>query len=194
MQLLANRPASRTPGTGTRARLLRALLLVAVGGAVDPAPVRADEVPPAEPAVGRVQSHALETWEEHRHFLTLLALGTHEYADSRTAATVGVDYEYRFHRLVGAGFVAEHALEDIRETTILAVADLHVWRELVLQVGPGLAIVSEDEEPSRTEFAFRAGVILEVEIGRLCLTPQVHYDYTTGEDAVVFGTGIGWRF
>ena len=30
---------------------------------------------------------------------------------------------------------------DRREATILAVADLHVWRNLVIQVGPGIAIV-----------------------------------------------------
>ncbi len=133
--------------------------------------------------------------EERYHLLTFLALGTYEYEfEGVTVATLGVDYEWRFSPLLGVGFVAEHALEDINETTVLAVADVHVWRSFVIQIGPGAAIVTEPEEPVRTEFAFRVGLIYEIELGRLAITPQLHYDYTTGKDAVVFGSGIGWRF
>jgi hypothetical protein len=161
---------------------------------VPPASAKVAENEPVGSEVERGESREAEVWEEKCHHLAFLALGTHEYEGNVTAATLGVDYEYRFSRLLGAGFVAEHALKDINATTILAVADLHIWRAFVIQAGPGVAIVSEHEEPTRTEFAFRAGVIYEIEIGRLTITPQIHYDYTTGKDGIVFGSGIGWRF
>jgi hypothetical protein len=177
-----------------RASLIALLLFSHIWLIVAPTSAEADETEPTGSEAEQSESRDAEVWEENCHHLAFLALGTYEYEGNVTAATLGVDYEYRFSRLLGAGFVAEYAFKDIAATTILAVADLHIWRAFVIQAGPGVAIVSEHEEPTRTEFAFRAGVIYEIEIGRLTITPQIHYDYTTGKDGIVFGSGIGWRF
>lgn len=184
----------RTNPIPTTHRVVVALALIHAWLGAAPAAAEVDEIGSTDSEAVQHESAEAEIWEEKCHHLTLLALGTHEYEDSVTAATLGIDYEYRFSRLLGAGFVAEYALEDIEATTILAVADLHVWRAFVIQVGPGVAIVTEQDEPTRTEFAFRTGVIYEIELGRLTITPQLHYDYTTGKDGIVFGSGIGWRF
>ena len=195
MRKLESGSRSHLSGTGrVRTAVIALLLGTPIWLTFAPTSAKADESEPVGSEAEESESREGESFEENRHHLAFLVLGTHEYEGNVTAATLGVDYEYRFSRLFGAGFVAEHALEDLSETTILAVADLHVWRAFVIQVGPGVAIVSEHDEPTRTEFAFRAGVIYEIEVGRLSITPQVHYDYTTGKDGIVFGSGIGWRF
>ena len=54
--------------------------------------------------------------------------------------------------------------------------------------------VSRTTSTNRREFVYRVGVAYEFEIGWLVVTPQVHYDYSTGQDAVIYATAFGFKF
>ncbi len=127
--------------------------------------------------------------EARRHHLSLVTAGTNIPEENETAFTIGLDYEYRANRLLGFGFVAEHAFEAVDATTVLAVADIHLWRGLAIQVGPGIEILDGD-----VVAAGRIGALYEIEIGEhFTLSPQVHYDISE-EDGIVFGVSIGRNF
>ena len=138
-------------------------------------------------------AEADEPWRERPHHVSLLVAGSDD--DEHTAATLGLDYEYRWNALLGLGFVVEYAFEDIDAWTLLAVADVHVWRGLAIQTGPGVEFVNgEGEEDDEEEFTFRIGALYEFELGRFTFSPQIHYDVTTGADSLVFGGAIGVGF
>lgn len=127
---------------------------------------------------------------EHPHHLSLLVAGTHVEDEDETAVTIGVDYEYRVSELLGVGFVVEHAFGELDATSILAVADIHVWQGLAVQVGPGVEFVHDEER-----LIGRLGALYEVELGDgFTLSAQVHYDISEREDAVVFGVAFGRAF
>ena len=123
------------------------------------------------------------------HHLSVLAGGTTISAVDETATTLGIDYEYRVSDFVGLGVVAERAFGRIDSTTLLAVADLHLAKGLVVQTGPGIEFIDGEEN-----FVARIGALYEFELGGgLTFSPQFHYDISK-EDAVVFGAAIGLSF
>ena len=131
---------------------------------------------------------------DKRHHLSILTAGTNVPSEDYTAFTLGIDYEYRLNRRLGVGFVAEHAFGNIDATSLLAVADIHLWRGLTLQVGPGVEFVDEGEENETFALA-RIGTLYEFEIGEsYTLSPQFHYDISSGADAIVFGVAFGRAF
>ena len=48
-----------------------------------------------------------------------------------------IDYEYKLSPLIGLGAVIEHAYGGLDATTLLAVADIHIYEGFTMQVGPG---------------------------------------------------------
>ncbi|MEL7128786.1 MAG: hypothetical protein AAGK23_04505 [Pseudomonadota bacterium] len=126
---------------------------------------------------------------ETPHHLSLVLAGTSVPAENATAFTLGADYEYRLTRRVGLGAVVEHAFGDIDATTALAVADIHLWRGLATQIGPGVEIIDGD-----VFAAGRIGMLYEIELENgITLSPQVHYDIAK-ESSIVFGIAIGRAF
>jgi len=124
-----------------------------------------------------------------RHHISVFAGGTDITGESETAFTLGVDYEYRVNRILGLGFIAERAFGEIDSTTLFAVADIHLWRGLVTQLGTGVEI-----SHGNTYFAARLGALYEFEVGEgFTLAPQLHYDFSE-EDSLVFGISIGRAF
>lgn len=141
----------------------------------------------SSPAMAQID---VEFHEDKRHHLSALIGGSYIDAADETVFTLGVDYEYRINPLLGVGFVAEQAFGDIDATTLLAVTDIHVWRGLAFQVGPGVEFVDDE-----TLAVGRFGALYEIEFeGRFTISPQIHYDFSEGEDAVVFGIAIGRAF
>ena len=140
----------------------------------------------ATTGAGREGTHevAPHDWRDGPHHLSVL-LGTTE-ADEESGPTVGLDYEYRVSDFLGVGAVAEYAFDQIDSTTVLAAADLHVTPQFVIQTGPGVEFINGEEE-----FVYRIGILYEWERSGYTLSPQVHYDATSGEDAVVFGIALG---
>ncbi|MEO0881293.1 MAG: hypothetical protein AAFY34_01055 [Pseudomonadota bacterium] len=132
--------------------------------------------------------------EDNRQHVSLVLGGTSIPSADETAFTIGIDYEYRLNRLIGVGAVVEHAVGDIDATTLLAVADIHIWKGLAIQAGPGVEFADEGET-TETFAIGRIGALYEVEIEeRFTIAPQVHYDISSGPDAVVFGLALGVAF
>jgi hypothetical protein len=126
-------------------------------------------------------------WKEGRHHLATF-LGT-TIEENENAPTIGVDYEFRINQHIGLGAVAEHAIEDLDATTILAVADLYIANNLAVQTGPGIEFLDNDEL-----FVYRVGAVYEWEFEGYTLSPQVHYDVTNGPDAWILGIAFGVGF
>ena len=136
----------------------------------------------------------VEYEEDRPHHLSVVVGGTNIPSADETAFTLGVDYEYRVNELIGVGAVVEYAFDDIDALTLLAVADVHLWRGLALQIGPGVEFVDEGEE-TETFAIGRIGALYELEFGEgYTISPQVHYDISSGEDAIVFGVALGLAF
>ena len=96
--------------------------------------------------------------ENKRHHLSVVFGGTTLFDAEETAFTLGVDYEYRINELIGVGGVVEYAFGDIDATTLLAVADIHLWKGLALQAGPGVEWIDDET------FAIgRVGLLYEFE-------------------------------
>jgi len=136
---------------------------------------------------------------DEKNVLSVILGGTSDRDEN--AFTIGLDYEHRLHPLLGIGAVIEYATDDLDALTLIGALDLHIWKGLAIQTGPGVEFAGEEEEEdglttttNRRSFIYRVGVVYEFEIGRLLLIPQVHYDYSSGNDAVVYATGIGFKF
>ena len=137
---------------------------------------------------GRPEFHA-----DRPHHLSALVGSTAE--DGEAGLTFGVDYEYRLGTRLGVGAVAEYAGGELNATTLLAVADLHLWRGLALQTGPGVELIDREEEELEL-FVYRVGFLYEFEFGRFTVSPQFHVDLVPkGEtDAFVSAIAFGFAF
>lgn len=136
---------------------------------------------------------------EKKNVLSLILGGTSDRDEN--VFTIGLDFEHRVHQYVGVGAVVEYATDDIDAISLIGVLDLHLWKGLAIQTGPGIEFVGEEEEEAgetesvnRREFIYRVGVVYEFEIGKLLVIPQVHYDYSSGQDSVVYATALGFKF
>ena len=133
---------------------------------------------------------AQEAQTERRHHLSAVIGGTHIPHEDETAFTLGIDYEYRLNKVLGLGFVAEHAFGPINSTTLLAVADIHVMGGLAIQTGPGVEFVNDE-----SFFVTRLGALYELEVGEnFTIAPQLHYDFSSHENAIVFAIAVGKAF
>ena len=140
-----------------------------------------------------------EEGSEQQNVLSVILGGTSDRDED--AFTVGLDFEHRIHPLLGVGAVIEYATDDIDSVSLIGVLDLHLWKGLAIQTGPGVEFVGEEEEEAegttsvnRREFLYRIGMVYEFEIGKLLVIPQVHYDYSSGKDTVVYATALGFKF
>ncbi|MDC0302536.1 hypothetical protein OAL23_00065 [bacterium] len=131
-----------------------------------------------------------ELWKTHPHHLSFLPAWTFS-EDGEGAFTVGIDYEYRVDSFWGIGGVLEYAFEPFDTTTILAVADLHIHKGLVIQTGPGFVVEEEKEL-----LTYRIGLLYEFELpNNLSFSPQVHYDIIDEvEDEWIVAFAFGWSF
>jgi hypothetical protein len=149
---------------------------------------------PIQPA-----SASEEEGEEKQNVLSLILGGTSDR--DHDVFTVGLDFEHRIHPLLGVGAVVEYAKDDIDAVALIGALDFHIWKGFAIQTGPGVEFVGEEEEEdgkttstNRREFIYRVGALYEFEFGKLLVTPQVHYDYSTGNDSVVYAMALGFKF
>lgn len=127
---------------------------------------------------------------EHPHHLSVLIGGTHVLDHDVNGETIGLDYEYRTSDLLGFGFVAEHAFEDVDATTLIAVADIHTPIGLIAQIGPGIEFTDHGDR-----FLFRIGGLYEFEFESFTVSPQFHIDIAeNADDSLVFGFAFGKHF
>ncbi len=119
----------------------------------------------------------------------MLFANTRVNGENETGFTLGLDYEYRLNQLLGLGVVVERAKGSVDATTVLAVADIHLWKGLALQVGPGFERVG-----GTTFFAGRLGLLYELELpSGFTISPQFHFDRSEKNSTVV-GLAIGKAF
>lgn len=144
-------------------------------------------------APARLEDEEEPIWKERPHHLSVFPSGTRTTgSENEDAFTVGLDYEYRVSELLGVGAVGEFAFGPIDATTLLAVADFHIWRGLGIQTGPG-AVVEDGESP---HFVYRFGALYEFEFGSgFTLSPQIHCDLIDGlENELIYGLAFGFSF
>jgi hypothetical protein len=123
------------------------------------------------------------------HHFSVLAGETHENGEGNNA-TLGIDYEYRINPLLGLGVIVEHAYGELDATTLLGVADFHVYEGFIVQVGTGF-----EHKESENIFVATLGFLYEIEYENFTLSPQVHWGYHEGEpNAVVAGIALGFSF
>ena len=126
--------------------------------------------------------------DQPHHFSVFLGSSDNDHG---TAFTLGLDYEYRATEFLGLGGIVEHAFEEIDATTALLVADLHLTHQFIVQTGPGVEFLHEEDE---AEFVYRVGVLYEWEFGGTTVSPQLHYDWAEEEQTVLFGLAFGLCF
>jgi len=123
------------------------------------------------------------------HHLSILLADTRIDGEGNNS-TLGIDYEYRVSPLIGLGAVIEHAYGGLDATTLLAVADIHIYEGFTMQVGPGF-----EHRKSENVFVARAGILYEFEYENFTMSPQLHWDFHQGEaSAMVAGFAIGFSF
>jgi hypothetical protein len=133
--------------------------------------------------------HSKEDFIHGRNHLSLFLGGT-DIDGEEQGFTSGLDYEYRVNDLLGLGAVVEYAGGEIDAWSFLAVADIHLYKGLIAQVGPGFETTSEEDV-----FITRFGMLYEFEYEHLTISPQLHYDIHDGaEDGIVFGLAFGFAF
>jgi hypothetical protein len=142
-------------------------------------------------------------WRERPSHLSVIVGYTWEDGEEENtdAEMLGIDYEYRLSEFLGLGAVVEHAFDPLGATTALAVADLHVWRGLAIQTGPGVEFIDrrierdgEQEKEEKELFVYRVGVLYEFEQGNLTISPQLHLDVTKDAESLIFGIAFGFAF
>ncbi len=123
------------------------------------------------------------------HHLSVLNGDTYVSGEGNNA-TIGIDYEYRVNDFLGLGAVIEKAYGELDAVTVLAVADLHLYKGFIAQVGPGF-----ERRHSENVAVARIGFLYEFELAKFTLSPQLHWDYHDGEtNALVAGMALGFSF
>lgn len=155
----------------------------------------------AAPALAQHENH--ESEEIHRHHFAVLAGGSHN--TEKNGATIGADYEYRFHRRLGALASFEYVGGDFREDVYAFTAAWHPWKGLRLIAGPGFdrelkrkeeaAHVETAEHDGKYRALFRTGASWEFHIKEhFTFGPEIAVDVLKGEKVFVYGLNFGWGF
>ena len=106
-----------------------------------------------------------------------------------TAATFGVDYQYRLSGPVGLGLVLDHAAGDIKSTLLAPGLFLHFlsWE---LTLAPGVEF-----SDSETSFVFRAGIEYEIKLPYFSISPAINLDTVRDDElSLVYGLSFGMEF
>ena len=112
--------------------------------------------------------------------------------DSETAGsgfTIGVDYEYRFHKNFGIGVMGEYADLDHAAWIVGVPFVLHPWQGLRLTVMPGVEFTD-----GHSNYLTRVGVGYDFHVGDWSLTPTVNVDFVDGHQNLIFGIAFGRGF
>jgi len=156
------------------------------------------------PLAAQHEGHGKAEAEEiHRHHFAVLAGGSHN--TEKDGGTIGADYEYRFHRRLGALASFEYVGGDFREDVYVFTAAWHPWKGLRLIAGPGFdrelkrkeetEHLAEAEHHSKYRALFWTGAAWEFHVNEhWTVGPEIAVDVLKGEKVFVYGINIGWGF
>jgi len=132
-------------------------------------------------------NYPVEEEEETSNEIALfLGLTTNKDA---TAATFGIDYQYKLSPLAGIGLVIDHAAGDIKSTIVAPGLFLHLlsWE---FTIAPGVEFVDDE-----TKFVFRTGVEYEIKLPYFSISPAINLDFERNDEiALVYGLSFGIEF
>ncbi len=162
------------------------------------------QVPPALPPLKDIERAAADEYGHvhfHTHHLGAFIGGSRLKAQN--GFTVGGEYEYRLHKLLGLGFEAEYAGGDLRETVAVFPVFFHPGAGLKLAAGPGFERAPEEMGEAElqsagrkeTNFLFRVSILYDFPAGeRFTISPSLSLDFVNGRQVWVYGVSLGVGF
>ena len=189
--------------------VLVALILLALAAA---APGVSQEPPPAQTTNTGVPEiptpKGIETAEDehghvhqHRNHAALFVGGSR--SGSLDGFTIGGEYEFRFHKMLGVGVEGEYVTGDLRETIFAFPFHFHPGAGFRLAAGPGFERApeaqpeTEQQGASRTvtEFLWRLTIAYDFAVReRFTLSPSLSVDFAGGRRIWVYGISFGVGF
>jgi hypothetical protein len=104
-----------------------------------------------------------------------------------TAFAIGLDYQYRFNKVVGIGALVDYSTGDFNSVLTGVALFLHAG-DVEFTLAPGVEF-SED-----VDLAFRFGIAYEFELKKVSISPSVFYDTVRNEKpAWVYGLSFGFK-
>ena len=110
--------------------------------------------------------------------------------DGTSAFTLGLDYSYRVGKLIGLGFLFDHASGDLKSTLIGPFVSSHL-RKFVLTAAPALEFSEEETTPT-----YRLGIAYKIELPNgFAILPTLNFDKERREEiSLVYGFTIAKSF
>lgn len=121
------------------------------------------------------------------------------HANSETEFSYGIEYEYKFSKLWGAGLVYEKtddAHHGAGVDVTLAAVYLHPWKELRVGLGFGKEKVGSymDHDhhfhSSHKEDLVRTSVSYDFHVGDFGVAPTLAFDFVGSQTATIFGVAF----
>lgn len=134
---------------------------------------------------------------EEQHFPGVFVGAT--TIDSETDFSYGIEYEYKFSKAWGAGFVYEktdNAHHGAGVDVALAAVYLHPWKELRIGAGFGKEKVGSytdhhhHHHSSHKEDVIRTSISYDFHVGGFGVAPTLALDFVDGETATVIGVAF----
>jgi hypothetical protein len=118
-----------------------------------------------------------------------LFLGNTHHGDEN-GFSVGLDYEQRLNRILGAGGLLEYSVGDFHSWVVAASLFIHPYKGFRLILAPGF-----ETKDNRSNFLFRTGVAYQFEIGdKWSISPEYNVDFVHNETVQVYGVSFGFGF
>lgn len=134
-------------------------------------------------------AHGAEKHHFHKHHVGVFFGGTHDYHDEN-AVTVGLDYEYRMTKLLGAMTFVDYAAGDIESAVVGAGLFFHPAGDVRL-----LTAVGKEVHHGHSEFVARLGALYDFHLENWTLSPTLMVDVLeSGHVNVIYGLGFGKGF
>lgn len=150
-----------------------------------------------------LHNEIIHSHHPHKHHVALFNGATTNLDHETTAYTVGLDYEYRFSKIVGATLLGEYVAASSSEIIAGAGLLFHPYKGLKIVTAPMVLFAEEssDEEHAtniekddkQATFAFRFSVAYDFYVGNFSIGPVINYDL--GEtNSINYGVAVGIGF
>jgi hypothetical protein len=118
-----------------------------------------------------------------------LFVGATDAYHNGTGVSLGLEYEYRLHNLLGAGLLVEYSDLDHNAWVLGVPFVLHPYKGLRLLVMPGVEF-----SHGHSNYLTRVGIGYDIPVGDWIMTPAFNVDFVNHHENLVFGVAIGKSF